>query len=248
MEAGRARTVEARHNEANFSFSNIGPAVIQLLIANGSILLQHWKLHHWQLEIRPVQPRFAPFILLILAMIAFTAPAPLLAAETAGKEPVRELANRVADWQLENLGEMEGIRLTQNAMSVHIGSYGTHFVSLAITIFAFTSVVANYAYAESNLRIFGCDNGTGRTVYTIAYLAMVLWGSGASLAMVWAAADMALGLMTVVNVTALILLTPTIVTVSQDYFAKVAAKREVRFDADDCALQGTVDKEIWSGK
>jgi len=116
-------------------------------------------------------------------------------------------------------GEMTGIRLTQDAMTQHIGGYGLHFVSVAITIFAFTSVVANYAYAQSNLRVFGLDNKAGNAVYTLAYLAMVLWGSGATLAEVWAAADMALGLMTVVNVTALALLTPTIVAVSRDYFA-----------------------------
>jgi len=50
-------------------------------------------------------------------------------------------------------GEMEGIRMTQNAMEVHFGTYGVYLVSIMITLFAFTSVVANYAYAESNLRI-----------------------------------------------------------------------------------------------
>jgi AGCS family alanine or glycine:cation symporter len=145
-------------------------------------------------------------------------------------------------------GEMEGIRLTQAAMTTHMGSYGGHFVSVAITLFAFTSVVANYAYAESNLRIFRCDNTAGRVVYTCAYLSMVLWGSGASLAAVWAAADAALGMMTVVNVTALILLTPTIVAVSKDYFAKTDSGNEVSFKLGDCAVQGQPEADIWVGK
>ena len=145
-------------------------------------------------------------------------------------------------------GEMEGIRLTQEAMSVHMGDYGVYFVSIAISFFAFTSVVANYAYAESNLRVFNCDNKVGRGVYTLAYLAMVLWGSGASLAAVWAAADMALGLMTVVNVTALILLTPTIVAVSRDYFAKRDAGQDVTFSLSGCNVQGTPEPDIWKGK
>lgn len=142
-------------------------------------------------------------------------------------------------------GEMEGIRLTQNAMSVHIGDYGTYFVSIAITLFAFTSVVANYAYAQSNLRVFNMDNKVGHTAYTLAYLAMVLWGSQASLKEVWAAADMALGLMTVVNVTALILLTPTIVAVSQDYFRKRDQGLAMDFKLGDCAIQGKTEDGIW---
>ncbi len=145
-------------------------------------------------------------------------------------------------------GEMEGIRLTQIAMETHMGVYGGHFVAAAITLFAFTSVVANYAYAESNLRIFNCDNTVGRSLYTAMYLGMVLWGSSASLSAVWAAADAALGLMTVVNVTALILLTPTIVAVSKDYFAKSDQGATITFKLGDCRVQGQPEKDIWIGK
>ncbi|MEC8785960.1 MAG: alanine/glycine:cation symporter family protein, partial [Pseudomonadota bacterium] len=49
--------------------------------------------------------------------------------------------------------QMEGIRLTQDAMSSHLGEGGTDFVAAAISLFAFTSVVANYAYGESNLHM-----------------------------------------------------------------------------------------------
>lgn len=142
-------------------------------------------------------------------------------------------------------GEMEGIRLTQNAMSWHVGSYGVHFVSAAIALFAFTSVVANYAYAQSNLRVFKLDHKAGHIGFTIAYLGMVLWGSGAGLKEVWAAADMALGLMTVVNVTALALLTPTIVAVSKDYFRKHDQGLNMEFKKGDCKVQGKIEDDIW---
>ncbi len=141
-----------------------------------------------------------------------------------------------------------GIRITQIAMGTHMGSYGAHFVSIAITLFAFTSVVANYAYAESNLRIFKLDNKAGRIVFTSIYLLMVFWGANAGLTMVWNAADAALGMMTVVNVIALILLTPTIVAVSKDYFAKNDSGGEVTFKQGDCEVQGTPDADIWVGK
>jgi len=143
-------------------------------------------------------------------------------------------------------GEATGIRLTQDAMMQHIGSSGLHFVSIAITTFAFTSVVANYAYAQSNLRIFGADNKWGNSAYTIAYLAMVFWGSGARLDIVWSAADMALGLMTLVNVTALILLTPTIIAVSKDYFSKHDKGEKINFKKGDCVVQGRTEERIWS--
>lgn len=142
-------------------------------------------------------------------------------------------------------GEMEGIRLTQDAMTTHLGAGGVYFVAAAISLFAFTSVVANYAYAESNLHLFKLDNKFGRTLYTCAYLGMVLWGSSATLKQVWAMADMALGLMTLVNITAIILLTPTIVALTKDYQTKLAAKKSLAFKQGDIKYQGKTEDGIW---
>lgn len=142
-------------------------------------------------------------------------------------------------------GEMEGIRLTQNAMTAHIGEGGVYFVAAAISLFAFTSVVANFAYAESNLHLFKLDNQWGRGVYIMVYLAMVFWGANASLKQVWDLADMALGLMTLVNITAIVLLTPTIIALMQDYNKKRAKGRLPTFEKSDITLQGNTENGVW---
>ncbi|WP_448564766.1 alanine/glycine:cation symporter family protein [Thalassotalea ganghwensis] len=142
-------------------------------------------------------------------------------------------------------GEMEGIRLTQDAMTAHMGDAGIYFVAAAISLFAFTSVVANYAYAESNLHLFHLDNKVGRTLYTLAYLGMVLWGSSATLKQVWAMADAALGLMTLVNITAIILLTPTIIALTRDYQSKLKNQEDMSFKKADINYQGKVEEGIW---
>jgi AGCS family alanine or glycine:cation symporter len=140
---------------------------------------------------------------------------------------------------------MEGIRLTQDAMSAHLGEVGGDFVAAAISLFAFTSVVANYAYGESNLHMFKLDNKSGRAAYTAGYLMMILWGSMAALPEVWAMADMALGLMTVINISALVWMTPTIVSISKDYFSKRDSGKEITYKAGDCEIQGKSEKGIW---
>ena len=134
--------------------------------------------------------------------------------------------------------QMEGIRLTQDAMSSHLGEGGTDFVAAAISLFAFTSVVANYAYGESNLHMFKLDNKIGRAVYTIGYLGMIYWGAQAALPQVWAMADMALGLMTVINIIAIVWMTPTIVSISKDYFKKKDTGANMEYKAGDCEIQG----------
>ncbi len=140
---------------------------------------------------------------------------------------------------------IEGIRLTQDAMQHHIGGWGIHFVSVAITIFAFTSVVANYAYAQSNLRVFGLDNKFGNRAYTLVYLGMIVWGSTVSLQQAVAATDMALGLMTVVNVIAIVMLTPTIVSVSRDYITQLQSKKDIVFRRSNCTVQGQSNNDVW---
>lgn len=141
--------------------------------------------------------------------------------------------------------QMEGIRLTQTAMSSHMGAGGEDFVAAAISLFAFTSVVANYAYGESNLHMFKLDNKLGRAAYTAGYLAMILWGSMAALPEVWAMADMALGLMTVINIIAIVWMTPTIVSISKDYFTKRDRGEKPEYKTGDCVIQGESEKGIW---
>ncbi|GMM83072.1 alanine/glycine:cation symporter family protein [Pseudoalteromonas sp. MTN2-4] len=142
-------------------------------------------------------------------------------------------------------GEMEGIGMTQNAMSSHFGEFGHYFVAAAITLFAFTSVVANYAYAESNLHLFKLDNKLGRAAYTALYLFMVFWGATASLKEVWSMADAALGLMTLVNVYAIVLLTPTIVSITKDYQSQLKANKTPEFRLDNVEIQGKTEKGVW---
>lgn len=145
-------------------------------------------------------------------------------------------------------GEMEGIGMTQNAMTSHFGAGGNYFVAAAITLFAFTSVVANYAYAESNLHLFKLDNKMGRFFYTTIYLCMVFWGASATLKEVWGLADMALGLMTLVNIYAIILLTPTVINLTKDFREKLNSSDKVTFSLDDVEIQGETEPGVWSNK
>lgn len=144
--------------------------------------------------------------------------------------------------------EMSGIGLTQDALSVHLGTFGGHFIAIAILFFSFTSVVANYAYGESNLHFFKLDNRIGRSAYTVGYLAMIMWGAMAALPTVWAMADMALGLMTVVNGIALFALAKTVFVVTEDFNAmsrSLTNQSAITFSTSRCRIQGKTEPSIW---
>lgn len=136
--------------------------------------------------------------------------------------------------------EMEGIRMTQDAMSTHFGLLGGHFIAFAISLFAFTSIIGNYAYAESNLHFFRLDNQLGRLVFTMIFLVMTFVGTQAELRLVWAMADMAFGIMAVINVVAILLLTPTVYNVARHY-----QETSGDFSRDNVSIQGETTKGIW---
>ncbi|RAH19175.1 alanine/glycine:cation symporter family protein, partial [Vibrio vulnificus] len=70
-------------------------------------------------------------------------------------------------------GEITGIELTQLALSSQVGSWGSIFVAVAIFFFAFTSIIANYSYAETNLVFLEHNHKAGLNVFRLVVLGLV---------------------------------------------------------------------------
>ncbi|MFJ8090771.1 alanine/glycine:cation symporter family protein [Lysinibacillus sp. NPDC095746] len=106
---------------------------------------------------------------------------------------------------LYNTGESNGIILTQNSLAVHVGSWAPYFIAIAIIFFAFSSIVGNYYYGESNIEFMNAHKGW-MFGYRILVLVMVMFGSLAQVQLVWNLADLFMGLMAIINITIIILL------------------------------------------
>ena len=113
----------------------------------------------------------------------------------------------------------DGIILTQHAIDTGLGgntSIGSTFVSIAIFFFAFTSIVANYYYGETNLRFIHDDNRI-ILIYRLLVTAIVFWGSVSALDLVWTFADVTMALMTLCNLAAIIALRRYVLLCLADY-------------------------------
>jgi len=106
---------------------------------------------------------------------------------------------------LYNTGESDGIILTQNSLAVHVGSWAPYFIAIAIIFFAFSSIVGNYYYGESNIEFMNAHKGW-MFVYRILVLGMVMFGSIAQVQLVWNLADLFMGLMALINIAIIMLL------------------------------------------
>ena len=116
-------------------------------------------------------------------------------------------------------GEMDGIRLTQEALTVQIGSAGRIFVAIAIFFFAFSSIFGNYYYGEANIR-FITKSRIVLNAYRLIVGAMVMAGAMLSLKTVWSLADITMALMTLCNLVAIVLLGRQAMLLLDDYRAQ----------------------------
>ncbi len=114
---------------------------------------------------------------------------------------------------------LNGVQLTQEALSSQIGQLGNPFVAIAIFLFAFSSIIGNYYYGESNIR-FMTGNKTVLTIYRLFSSGMVMWGALMSLDFAWSMADLTMAMMTACNLAAIILLSKQAFFLLEDYRAQ----------------------------
>ena len=114
---------------------------------------------------------------------------------------------------------LNGIQLTQAALVSEIGPIGGLFVAVAIFLFAFSSIIGNYYYGEANVRFITSRRGV-LTLYRLLVGGMVLFGSRATLDLVWSLADVTMALMTLCNLAAILLLGHEAVALLADYIAQ----------------------------
>ncbi|EQB1746149.1 sodium:alanine symporter family protein [Citrobacter farmeri] len=112
---------------------------------------------------------------------------------------------------------MEGIQLVQKAMTVLVGDWGAAFVAVIVILFAFSSIVVNYIYAENNLYFLNLDNKRTIWILRIATCSTVVVGTLLSFPLLWQLADIIMACMAITNLTTILLLSPVVHTLASDY-------------------------------
>ncbi|PKF51016.1 alanine/glycine:cation symporter family protein [Enterovibrio nigricans] len=146
---------------------------------------------------------------------------------------------------LDPSSELTGIALTQAALVQEVGPWGAGFIAIAILLFAFTSLIANYSYGESNIEyIF--KSKVAINIYRAAVLAMVVIGAVVDLPTVWAFADLSMGMMAIINLIAILALSGIVIALLKDYESQVKAGKNPTFDRKKFPkLDRDIDKDVW---
>ncbi|MBT2689577.1 alanine:cation symporter family protein [Bacillus sp. ISL-47] len=141
--------------------------------------------------------------------------------------------------------DLSGIQLTQTALSSHIGSWAPIFVAISIFLFAFSSVIGNYYYGETNIE-FIKESRMAIFIYRLGVLAMVIFGALVDLATVWGLADLFMGIMAIINLIAITMLGKIAFAALKDYKAQRKEGKDPIFYAD--SIPGIDGIESWETK
>ena len=134
----------------------------------------------------------------------------------------------------------DGIILTKYALITHVGSLGGLFVTLAIFFFAYSTIIANYFYGETNIRFI---TQSGKTIFAFRAItgATVMIGATVTLQTAWCLVDLAMGFMTLVNLVAIIQLSPKVFRLLDNYIEQRRNHQDPKFKR---SMMPEIEKDV----
>ena len=112
---------------------------------------------------------------------------------------------------------VDGVVLTQQSLVSHVGEWAQYFLSAAILLFAFSSIIYNYYLGENALTVF-TDSEMARHILRIAIVGLVLLGSAAPGATaVFFFSDPMMGILALINLLVIIMLFPVGMRILEDF-------------------------------
>jgi len=129
----------------------------------------------------------------------------------------------LADVYVPGAQDINGVALTQQSLVSHVGIWSQYFLSIAILLFAFSSIIYNYYLGENALTYF-TESPTVIHLLKLAIVAVVFLGATAPAATaVFFFSDPLMGVLALVNLLAIIMLFPVALRVLQDFRGQLAA-------------------------
>lgn len=142
--------------------------------------------------------------------------------------------------------EISGIPYVQASLHSVFGELGPVFITVAILLFGFTTLIGNYYYTEGCLR-FIINRRPGKiimTVFRIIASIIVFAGALASAGFAWDSADLCQALMVVVNIPCILILSPIAIKALKNYTEQRKQGKEPVYYAKECGVNQ--DTDFWN--
>ena len=140
--------------------------------------------------------------------------------------------------------QMQGVVMTQMAVAEHVGTWGEPLVSLALVLFATTTIAYNSFLGENSIAYFERLGPTAILVFRVAVLTMIAWASVQDLGTVFGFADFTMALLALANLLTLWALYPVAQLLLVHFESQVDAGQSPRFSRDQLPRE-TLDPASW---
>ncbi|MGX7107504.1 alanine/glycine:cation symporter family protein [Hutsoniella sourekii] len=134
--------------------------------------------------------------------------------------------------------ELSGAPFVQESLATVFGAFGPIFVTAALVLFAFTTLIGNLFYVDNNLAyIFGGTPSRGFMIgYRILAALIIFVGALQEASFAWLAADFLMALMALINLPTIMLLGKTALNTLDDYRRQRQAGQDPVFYAKNIGL------------
>ena len=138
-------------------------------------------------------------------------------------------------------GVLDGIPYVQAAISANVGTWGIHFITFSIFAFAFSSLVGNYYYAESNI-LFIKNSRVLLNIFRVTCVVAIFLGAQADFSLMWNIADITMGVMAIINILSIFLLGGIAMKALKNYEEQRKQGINPVFKGKDIGIEDTVWK------
>lgn len=144
---------------------------------------------------------------------------------------------------IEPARELSGAPYVQSALQNVFGVSGPIFITIAMILFAFTTLLGNLFYVDQCL-VYILKKVPGKvfnTVYRIIASVIILIGAVLSADLLWGIADVAMGAMALINMPVIIILSKYALRALKNYEMQYKNGDNIKFRASDIDLPHEVD-------
>ncbi len=138
--------------------------------------------------------------------------------------------------------KLKAMPLVQQAVSSQVGEWGITFITISVFFFAFSSIIGNYYYTESNVMFIQNKPTASLTLFRITCVIAVFLGSIAGYDFVWNLSDVLMGVMALINIVVILILGNTAILALKDYSEQKRSGKNPVFSAKALGIKNA---EVW---
>ena len=144
---------------------------------------------------------------------------------------------------VEPTAALSGAPYIQAALRATLGDFGPIFITMAMILFAFTTLLGNLFYVDKSLNyLLGRQPGKAfMRIYYVIAAGVILLGAGLSADLLWGIADLTMGGMTLINMPVILIMSKYVVRCLDDYTRQRKQGLEPKFRAKEIGLPQETD-------